>query len=78
MRFLQQALQAVLELHAVARQLALATRDRPPQTLGDVRHKAEGELVRDQSFHEPFRIREVFLPAAWPVVRLCLREMQRA
>jgi hypothetical protein len=51
---------------------------RPPQALGHVWHNTEGEFVRDQSCDEPFGIREIFLPAARPSIRLRLREMQRA
>ena len=72
------ALQAILELHPIAGQLILAACHRPPQALRHIRHKAERQLVRDQPFHQPLGIGEVSLPAVRPLIRLRLREMQRA
>ena len=47
MRFLEQTLQAVLQLHPVARELVLAAGDGPPQALRNVGDEAEGEFLRD-------------------------------
>ena len=44
----------------------------------DVRHKAQGQLLRDQPFHQALRIREIPLPAGAATIRLRLGEMQRA
>lgn len=50
MRFLEEGLEAILQLDAIPRQLILAPGHRAPETLRDIRHKAEGQLVRDQPF----------------------------
>ena len=65
-RFLEEGLEAILQLHAIPRQLILAPGHRAPQTLRDVWHKAEGQLVRDQPFHQALGIREISLPAGRP------------
>ena len=77
-RFLEQRLQSVVELHAVAGDLVLAAHHGPPEPLLGVGHKAQGQLLRDQAFHQPLRIREVLLAAAGPTIRLRLGEMERA
>ena len=77
-RFLEQRLQPVVELHAVARDLVLAAHHGPPEPLLGVGHKAQGQLLRDQALHQPLRIREVLLAAAGPAIRLRLGEMERA
>jgi hypothetical protein len=46
--------------------------------LGGVGHKAERQLVRHQTLDQTLGIREVSLPAVTPLIRLRLREMQRA
>ena len=78
MRFLEEGLEAILQLHPIPRQLILAPGHRAPQTLRDIRHKAERQLVRDQPFHQALGIREISLPARPAMIRLRLREMQRA
>lgn len=78
MRFLEEGLEAILQLHAIPRQLILAPGHRAPEPLRDIRHKAEGQLVRDQSLDQLLCIREISLPAVSAMVRLRLREMQRA
>jgi hypothetical protein len=76
-RFLEERLEAILELDTIPRQLILASGHRAPQPLRHIRHKAEGQLVRDQPFHEALGIREISFPAGPAVIRLRLREMQR-
>jgi hypothetical protein len=77
-RLLEQCLQPVLKLHAVPRDLVLPPHDGAPEPLLSVGHKAQGQLRRDQPFHQPLRIRKVLLPTAGPAIRLRLREMERA
>ena len=50
-RFLEERFQPAVELHAVPSDLVLAPHYRPPQPLFHVRHKAQGEFLRDQAFH---------------------------
>ncbi len=64
MRFFEQRLQPVLELHAVARDLVLAAHHGAPETLLGVGHEAQGQLLSDQALHQPFGIWEVPLAAA--------------
>ena len=49
--FLQQTLQAVLQLDSIARELILAARHRPPESLFHLRHKAQDEFLCDQPLH---------------------------
>ena len=63
MRFFEEGLEAVLQLDAIPGQLILAPGHRAPQTLRDIRHKAERQFVRDQPFHQALRIGEIALPA---------------
>ena len=65
-RFLEQRLQSVLELHAIPGDLVLAAHHGAPEPLLGVGHEAQGELLRDQAFHQPLRIREVLLASAGP------------
>jgi hypothetical protein len=78
MRFLEQRLQAVLELHAVPGDLVLAAHHGAPEPLLRVGHEAQGELLGDQALHLPLRIREVLLAAAGTAIRLRLGEMECA
>ena len=66
-----------MELHAVPGDLVLAPHHGAPETLLRVRHEAQGQLLRDQAFHQPLRIREIPL-AARSAIRLRLGEMKRA
>ena len=75
MRFLEKGLEAILQLHPIPRQLILAPRNRAPQTLRNIWHKAERQLVGDQPFHEALSIREIALPARPAMIRLRLGEM---
>ena len=77
-RFLEQRLQPVVELHAVARDLVLAPHHGPPEPLLGVGHETQGQLLRDQALHQPFRIRKVLLPPAGATIRLRLCKMERA
>ena len=77
-RFLEQRLQSVVELHAVPGDLVLAPHHGAPEPLLGVGHEAQGQLLRDQAFHQPLRIREVLLAAPGPAIRLRLGEMERA
>ena len=77
-RFLEQRLQSVLELHAIAGDLVLAPHHGAPEPLLGVGHEAQGQLLGDQALHQPLRIGEVLLAAAGPAIRLRLGEMERA
>ena len=46
-RFLEQGLQPILELHAIAGDLVLVAHHGTPEPLLDVGHEAQGELPRD-------------------------------
>ena len=65
-RLLEQALQAVLKLHPVARDLVLPAHHGPPEPLLRVGHKAQRQLLRHQPLHQPFGIREISLPSRGP------------
>ena len=77
-RFLEQGLQPILELHAIAGDLVLAAHHGAPEPLLGVGHEAQGELLRDQAFHQPLRIGEILLAPAASTIRLRLGEMERA
>ena len=77
-RFLEQGLQPILELHAIAGHLVLAAHYGAPEPLLGVGHEAQGEFLRDQTFHQPLRIGEVLLASAGSPIRLRLGEMERA
>jgi len=77
-RFLEQGLQAILELHAIAGHLVLAAHHGAPEPLLGVGHEAQGALLRDQTFHQPLRIGEVLLASAGSAIRLRLGEMECA
>jgi hypothetical protein len=71
-------LQLVLEPDSVARELELPAHHRAPQPLLGVRHKAQGQLLGHQPFHQAFGIGKVLLSSAWPAIGLGLGEVQRA
>jgi len=75
-RFLEQRLQSVLELYAVPRHLIPTPHHGAPQPLLHVGDEAQAELLGDQAFQQPLRIREVLLPASRPAIRLRLGEME--
>jgi hypothetical protein len=50
-RFLEEGLQPILKLHAIAGHLVLAAHDRAPESLLGVGHETQGELLRNQTFH---------------------------
>ena len=60
-RLLDQRLQSVVKLHAVPGDLILAPHHGAPKPLLDVGDEAQVEFLRDQTFHQPFGIREVLL-----------------
>jgi hypothetical protein len=76
-RFLEQRFEPILELHAIARDLVLATHHGPPEPLLSVGHEAQGEFLRNEAFHQPLRIGKVPLAAAGSPIRLRLSEMER-
>ena len=78
MHFLEQTFQSVSELHPITRQLEFAPGHTAPETLRHIGDETQGQFVRDQAFHQPFRIGKILLPAAWSMVRLRLRQMQGA
>ena len=78
MRFLEEGLEAILQLHAIPRQLILAPGHGAPETLRHIGHKAERQLVRHQPLDQSLGIGEISLPAVPAMIRLRLREMQRA
>ncbi len=77
-RFLEQGLQPILELHAIAGHLVLAAHHGAPESLLGVGHEAQGELLRDQPFHQPLSIGEILLASAGAAIRLRLSEMEGA
>jgi hypothetical protein len=58
--------------------LVLAAHHGAPEPLLGVGHEAQGEFLRDQTFHQPLRIGEVLLASARSPIRLRLGEMERA
>jgi hypothetical protein len=48
-RFLEEGLQPILELHAIARDLVFATHHGAPEPLLGVGHKAQGEFLGDEA-----------------------------
>jgi hypothetical protein len=46
--------------------LVFAPHHGAPEPLLGVGDEAQGEFLRDQTFHQAFRIREVLLPSAGP------------
>ena len=76
MRFLKQRFQSVVQLHAVARDLALAAHHRPPEPLLRVRHKTRGELLGHQALHQSFGIRKVPFAPAGTTIGLGLRKVK--
>jgi hypothetical protein len=76
--FLEERLQPIVELHAVASDLVLAAHHGPPKPLLDVGHKTKDQLLRDQALHQTFRVRKVSLPPAGGPIGLGLCKVQRA
>ncbi len=75
MRFLEQRLQPILELHAITGDLVLARRITVRQSRCSVGHKAQGQLLRHQAFHQPLGVGKVPLTPAGSPIRLRLGEM---
>jgi hypothetical protein len=71
-RFLEQGLQPILELHAIAGDLVLPAHHCAPEPLLGVRPEAQGELLRDQAFHQSLGIGEVPFASARSTIRLRL------
>jgi len=59
MRFLQQALESVVQLDAVARELISTTHHRAPEWLLGVRHEAHDQFVRREAFHQALGIGKI-------------------
>ena len=68
MRFLQEGLKAIVQLHAIPGQLILAPCHGPPEAPRHIGHKAEGQLVRDQTFYQSLCIGKVSLAAVPPII----------
>jgi hypothetical protein len=50
-RFLEEGLQPILELHAIAGDLVLAAHHGAPEPLIGVGHEAQDQFLRDETFH---------------------------
>jgi hypothetical protein len=72
----EQRLEPILKLHPVTRQLILAARHRPPQSLLGIGHETQGQFAGHQPPHQSLGIGEILLAAHRPAVRLGLREVQ--
>jgi hypothetical protein len=67
----------LVQLHAVPGDLVLPPHHGAPESLLDIRHEAQDELLRDQALHQPFGIGKVLLPTARPTIRLRLGKVER-
>jgi len=75
MRFLQQALESVVQLDAVARELIPTTHHRAPESLLGVGHEAQDQFLRHEAFHQAFGIGKILLPSDEATIRLRMREV---
>jgi len=76
MRFFQQCLQLILQTDSVPRPLMPYARERPPQSLFSIGHKAQSQFLGNQPLHQTFRVPKVFLASASSAVGQRLREME--